>query len=49
MSRAQQRFPRRGVGGEGDFHAQAVQTFENLRTVLESAGAGFDSIVKTTG
>jgi 2-iminobutanoate/2-iminopropanoate deaminase len=32
--------------GEGDFHAQAVQTFENLSTVLESAGAGFDSIVK---
>lgn len=34
--------------GEGDFDAQARQTFENLRTVLEQAGAGFDSIVKVT-
>jgi reactive intermediate/imine deaminase len=34
--------------GEGDFEAQARQTFENLRTVLEQAGAGFDAVVKTT-
>jgi reactive intermediate/imine deaminase len=34
--------------GEGDFEAQVRQTFENLRTVLEQAGASLDSIVKTT-
>jgi 2-iminobutanoate/2-iminopropanoate deaminase len=36
------------IVGEGDFEAQARQTFENLRTVLDQAGAGFDSIVKVT-
>jgi reactive intermediate/imine deaminase len=36
------------VVGEGDFEAQARQTFENLRTVLEEAGASLESIVKTT-
>ena len=34
--------------GEGDFEAQATQVFDNLRTVLEAAGAGFDSVVKIT-
>jgi 2-iminobutanoate/2-iminopropanoate deaminase len=34
--------------GEGDFEAQARQTLENLRTVLEQAGASFESIVKLT-
>jgi 2-iminobutanoate/2-iminopropanoate deaminase len=34
--------------GEGDFEAQAVQTFENLGTVLAQAGASFDDIVKVT-
>jgi enamine deaminase RidA (YjgF/YER057c/UK114 family) len=31
-----------------DFEAQARQTFENLRTVLEQAGASFDDVVKVT-
>ncbi len=30
----------------GDFEAQARQTFENIGTVLERAGASFDDIVK---
>jgi reactive intermediate/imine deaminase len=34
--------------GEGDFEAQVRQTFANLKTVLEDAGASFDSVVKTT-
>jgi reactive intermediate/imine deaminase len=34
--------------GEGDFERQATQVFENLRAVLEQAGAGFDAIVKLT-
>ena len=37
-------------GGElvaaGDFVAQTHQVFENLRTVLDQSGAGFESIVK---
>lgn len=36
------------VVGEGDFEAQTNQVFENLRTVLNRAGADFDSIVKIT-
>lgn len=32
--------------GEGDFEAQAVQTFDNLQAVLDAAGAGWDAIVK---
>jgi 2-iminobutanoate/2-iminopropanoate deaminase len=32
----------------GDFEAQAVQVFENLRVVLEEAGASFDAVVKIT-
>lgn len=34
--------------GDGDFEAQTRQVFENLRTVLEEAGAGLDAIVKLT-
>jgi 2-iminobutanoate/2-iminopropanoate deaminase len=34
--------------GEGDFEAQVRQTFENIRTVLEQAGASMDSVVKLT-
>lgn len=34
--------------GEGDFEAQVRQTFDNLRTVLEQAGASLESIVKLT-
>ena len=36
------------VVGAGDFEAQARLTFENLRTVLEQAGASFDAVVKFT-
>jgi 2-iminobutanoate/2-iminopropanoate deaminase len=34
--------------GEGDFETQVRQVFENLRAVLEEAGAGFDAVVKLT-
>jgi enamine deaminase RidA (YjgF/YER057c/UK114 family) len=34
--------------GEDDFEAQVRQTFENVQTVLEEAGASFDSLVKLT-
>jgi 2-iminobutanoate/2-iminopropanoate deaminase len=34
--------------GEGDFEAQTRLVFENLRTVLEQAGAGLESVVKLT-
>jgi reactive intermediate/imine deaminase len=34
--------------GPGDFEAQAVQVFENLKAVLEAAGAGLEHVVKTT-
>jgi reactive intermediate/imine deaminase len=34
--------------GEGDFEAQCRQVFENIRTVLDEAGATFDAIVKVT-
>jgi reactive intermediate/imine deaminase len=36
------------VVGEGDFERQVTQVFENLRAVLEQAGAGLDAIVKLT-
>lgn len=36
------------VVGEDDFEAQVRQVFENLRTVVEQAGAGLESIVKLT-
>jgi 2-iminobutanoate/2-iminopropanoate deaminase len=32
--------------GEGDMKAQTRQVFENIRTVLESAGSGIKDIVK---
>ena len=35
------------VVGEGDFRAQCVQAFENLRVALESAGLGFADVVRT--
>jgi 2-iminobutanoate/2-iminopropanoate deaminase len=34
--------------GEGDFEAQVRQTFANLTTVLEQAGASLDAVVKFT-
>jgi reactive intermediate/imine deaminase len=36
------------VVGAGDFQAQTRQALENLRTVLEAAGASMESIVKLT-
>lgn len=32
--------------GEGDFRAQARQTFENLKAALQASGATFDNVVK---
>lgn len=37
-----------GTVVEGDFEAQVRLTFENLATVLEQAGASFESVVKLT-
>lgn len=34
--------------GAGDFEAQVRQTFANLETVLEQAGASLESVVKLT-
>ena len=34
--------------GKGDVRTQAAQVFENLKSALEAAGAGFDSLVKIT-
>ena len=34
------------VGQAGDFRAQAVQTFENLKIALEEVGATFNDVVK---
>ena len=34
--------------GEGDMKAQTRQVFENIRSVLESAGSGLEDIVKIT-
>jgi enamine deaminase RidA (YjgF/YER057c/UK114 family) len=36
------------VVGAGDFEVQTRRTFENLRTVLEQAGASFDDVPKVT-
>ena len=33
---------------EGDIAAQARQSLENLKTILEAAGLGFGHVVKTT-
>ncbi len=34
------------VGAAGDFRAQAVQVFENLKAALAAVGAGFEHVVK---
>jgi enamine deaminase RidA (YjgF/YER057c/UK114 family) len=34
------------VGAPGDFKAQTVQAFENLKAALEAVGAGFEHLVK---
>ncbi len=34
------------VGEPGDFRAQAIQTFENLKAALAAAGARFEHLVK---
>jgi 2-iminobutanoate/2-iminopropanoate deaminase len=34
------------AGAPGDFHAQAVQTFENLKQALAAVGGGFEHLVK---
>ena len=36
------------IVGKGDLGAQTRQVFENMKTVLEQAGAGFDNVVKMT-
>jgi enamine deaminase RidA (YjgF/YER057c/UK114 family) len=36
------------AGEPGDFRAQAVQTFENLKLALASVGADFSHVVKVT-
>lgn len=36
------------VVGKGDFRAQVVQTFENLKAALAAAGATFRDVVKVT-
>ncbi|HVL69686.1 MAG TPA: RidA family protein [Vicinamibacterales bacterium] len=36
------------VVGKGDIDAQAEQVFENLKAVLDAAGASFDNLVMTT-
>ena len=34
------------VGAPGDFKAQTVQAFENLKAALEAVGAGFEHLVR---
>jgi enamine deaminase RidA (YjgF/YER057c/UK114 family) len=36
------------VGAPGDFRAQAVQTFENLKLALAAVGGDFSHVVKVT-
>ena len=36
------------AGGSGDFKAQTVQAFDNLKAALTAAGAGFEHLVKIT-
>jgi reactive intermediate/imine deaminase len=36
------------AGEPGDFTAQATQVFENIKTALKSAGAGFEHVVRIT-
>jgi reactive intermediate/imine deaminase len=38
----------RFAGAPGDFRAQAMQCFENLKAALASAGASFKDVVKIT-
>jgi len=37
------------AGAPGDFRAQAVQCFENVKTALAAVGADFRHVVKLTG
>jgi enamine deaminase RidA (YjgF/YER057c/UK114 family) len=34
------------AGAPGDFRAQAIQCFENIKAALEAVGAGFEHVVK---
>ncbi len=36
------------AGAPGDFRAQAVQCFENLKAALDAVGANFEHVVKIT-
>jgi enamine deaminase RidA (YjgF/YER057c/UK114 family) len=36
------------AGAPGDFRAQVVQAFENIKTALAAAGATFEHVVKVT-
>lgn len=36
------------VGAPGDFRAQVIQAFENLKIALDAAGASFSDVVKIT-
>ena len=36
------------VVGAGDFRAQTIRVFENLKSALAAAGATFDNVVKVT-
>jgi enamine deaminase RidA (YjgF/YER057c/UK114 family) len=36
------------AGAPGDFRAQAIQCFENIKAALEAVGAGFEHVVKVT-
>ena len=38
----------RSIVGVGDFEAQCVQAYENLKRVLAAAGATMNGVVKTT-
>jgi len=34
------------VGSQGDFEAQATQTFENMKAALQAVGAKFENVIK---
>src|SRR5690606_3575645 len=40
--------PATGAGIEGDVSAQTARVLDNLRAILEAAGASLQSVVKTT-